>query len=172
MREDQVAKKKQKIELVVDQKERKKNPPRTAFAKGNPYRVQPGQVLNPRGGKPKDEHRLVSKALRVQLNTRAPDAYAKALHLPRGASWAQCLAASLLRRSVAGDMSAATLIVQTVEGTKSHIEFSDESTGGRRECTVLFMESDGDGRPIRTLPTTIDGALADEPSEPSQIAAP
>lgn len=149
---------------------RKRNPPRTAFKTANEHSFRPGESGNPSGGRRKDEHRLVSKALKVQLNNRAPDKVAQAMQLPRGASWAQCLAASLIRRSVAGDMSAASLVVQTIEGTRSQLELISESERPR-EVTIVFEDSDGDGRP-RRLPTTIDGTLAAEALEPRQIAAP
>ena len=163
----------QKIKLEIEPKARKKNPPRTAFKKGapNPHAFKPGVSPCP-GGKPKSqEQRLLSHTLRIQLAWRAPDKVAKALGLPRGASWSMVLAQSLLRRATAGDLQAAQLIVTTTEGTKSRIEFNDESGDTRtRECTVLFMESDGNGRPARVLPTTIDGTLADEALEPHEIA--
>lgn len=162
---------KQKIKLEIEPKARKVILPRSAFKKGgpNPHAFKPGVSPCP-GGKPKsEEQRLLSRTLRIQLGWRAPDKIAKALGLPRGSSWSMVLSQSLLRRATAGDLQAAQLIVTTTEGTRSRIEVSEESGNTlTRECTVLFMESDGNGRPIRELPTTIDGALADEPR---QIAA-
>ena len=149
---------------IAPKVERKRNPPSSAFKEGNPYRFEPGQSGNPSGGRTKDEHRLVSKAMKVQLNTRAPDAIAKAMQLPRGSSWAQCLSMSLIRRGVSGDMSAAQLIIQTVEGLKSKVELIDETEGSMpRRVEIVFQEADHDGRLLRTLPKTIDGHLADDP---------
>ena len=157
--------KKQKLDVEFTPRiPRKRRPPRTAYSEESPspYAFQPGQSGNPSGGRPKDENRLVSRALKFQLNNRAPDVVSKALGLPRGASWAQCLAASLIRRSVKGDMSAASLIVQTIEGTKSQVEFIDQGESIPRRVSIEFVESDGNGHP-RILPTTIDGFLADDP---------
>jgi hypothetical protein len=144
----------QKIELHIEQRERKKTAPRSAFGPNNPYRVQPGQVLNPRGGKPKDEHRLVSKALKVQLNTRAPDAVTQTLHLSRGSSWAQCLAARLMiQAAVKGDVSAANAVIAATEGRRAFSEFVDASASEQpTEIQICFVESDGNGRP-RVYPT-------------------
>ena len=46
----------------------------------------------------------MSKALRVQLNNRAPDRVCEHLGLKNHASWAQCLAQRLLRVAVSGEM--------------------------------------------------------------------
>jgi hypothetical protein len=153
---------KQKIKLEIEPKARKKNPPRTAFKKGepNPHAFRPGVSPCP-GGKPKSqEQRLLSHTLRIQLAWRAPDKVARALGLPRGASWSMVLAQSLLRRATAGDLQAAQLIVTTTEGTKSRIDFFAESDVPRNQVTVVFEESDGDGH--RRLPTTLDGFIADD----------
>ncbi len=129
---------------------RKRNPPSTAFKPGNTHRIKRGQVLNPygRSGKPKEDNRLLSKSLKAQLNTRAPDAVATAVGLEKYASWAQCLAASLLLRSVLkGDTAAANLILTATEGSNARLEIEHAMRGIPQTIEVVFVESDGDGRP-------------------------
>lgn len=156
--------KSKEITLSVEKKERKKNPPRTVFREGNPYRVQPGQVLNPRGGRPKNEHRLTSKALVVDLARRAAPNITRALGLPTHASYAQCLSRSLIRRALAGDTQCAALILSYTEGLpKNHVTLVDETAEQPSRFEILFMDSDGDGHPVRECQKTIDGRLADEP---------
>lgn len=133
---------------------RKRNPPRTAFKPGNEHRFTPGVSGNPTG-KAANDLRLVSKSLREQLNTRAPDDVAKAVGAGRGASWAQCVSASLLRSAVAGDSQAARLIIETIEGKAPQSlslggldgEPLFPSTATGPMIHVHFVESDGDGAP-------------------------
>jgi hypothetical protein len=146
---------KTKVKLTAEVP-RKKNPPSTAFKTGNPFRFPAGVSGNPAGCKPKNEMRLVGKALHAQLPTRAPDVVAKALGLDPGASWAQCIGASLLRHAVKGDMGAARLVIEVTEGTKSKLELVDESGGSVTGAlfNVVFVEADGQGRPLHA--STID----------------
>ena len=149
--------------LAVKQR-RKRNPPSTAFKPGNEHRFTPGVSGNP-SGKAANDLRLVSKSLREQLNTRAPDDVAKAVGAGKGASWAMCVSASLLRSAVAGDAQAARLIIETVEG-KAPQSLSLGGVDGeplfgtptdRPFIHVHFIESDGDGRH-----KTIDGTRPSE----------
>ncbi len=147
---------------------RRNRAPSTAFKPGNPWAAKKGEVRNPDGrkGSQKNERLPVSKSLRVQLNSRAPAKVTNALEMPSHSSWAQCIARMLLRKTVSGDLQAATLLMQYTEGSpKQHLTLEDGPDGGaRRQVRILFMNSDGDGRPVRTLPTTEDGYLADEPA--------
>ncbi len=61
-------------------------------------------------------------------------------------------------------MQAANLVLQYTEGApKQHLTFDDVTDDQQpRRVEIIFQESDGDGR-LRTLPTTVDGFLADEP---------
>lgn len=159
-------KKPDQIALTIDtERKRRKNPPRTAFKPGNEHRFRPGQSGNPSGGsgRKKDEHRLTTKALVVDLARRATPNITRALGLSSHASYAQCLSRALIRRALAGDLQAAALILNYSEGApKSHLTFVDETmTEKVNEVRIIFEESNGDGR-LRTLPTTIDGHLAEE----------
>ena len=155
---------------IDETKPRKRVIPRSAFQAGNEHRFRPGESGNPSGGRPKDENRLLSKALKVQLANRAPDKVAKALSLPRGASWSQCISMVLIRSAVRGDLAAAREIREATEGVRSRLELVDESVMERPPITVVFEESI-DGR-LRRLPSTIDGRLADENEVARQLAAP
>lgn len=155
-------KKKQTIEVVPT--ERRKNPPRTAFQKGgpNPHAFQPGNEPANKGGGPHKMH-LVSRALKVHLANRAPRKWTMALGISSHASIGQCLSYSLVRRAIGGDLQAASLVLQYTEGApKQHLTFDDVSSEqGDRRVEVVFIESDGDGRP-RVLPKTLEGDLDDE----------
>jgi hypothetical protein len=106
------------IETPLPAKKRKGKPGNpTGFKPGNEHRFRSGQSGNP-SGRPKDETRLLSKAIRGQLGTRAPDEVSEALGLSRGASWAQCIAASLVRRAVLkGDLGAVNILLAASEPT-------------------------------------------------------
>jgi len=111
------------------------------------------------GGKPKTEH-LLSKALRVALADRAPDAVAEALQLPKGASWGIVLARKLLVMAVRGDLAALVEIRTATEGTRSHtsMAFTDEDGNpqdGPQLIKIVFVESDGNGYPAPS--STIEG---------------
>ena len=82
--------KKAKIEVTIETplpEKKRKAPPsnKHSFAKNNPHRFAPGKSGNP-SGRPKDETRLLSKAIRGQLGTRAPYEVSLALGLTKGAS--------------------------------------------------------------------------------------
>ena len=91
-----------KTKLATAVKPRKKNPPRTAFKRGepNPHAFQPGSGSPNPGGKPRPElDKILSRALRERLNTRAPDATCASCQVPHHSSWAQCLAAIIVRKA-------------------------------------------------------------------------
>jgi len=75
---------------------------------------------------PKSQGRLISKALRAQLPSRAPDEIALQLSLRPGASWAMCVSAALLHAAVRGDVAAAKEIRECTEGTRSRIELDPD----------------------------------------------
>ena len=157
-------KQKSAIEIISP---RKKVVPRSAFKKGErtPHQFKPGVSGNPTG-RAKNDLKLVTKSLREQLSTRAPNDVAKSLGLPVGASWAQCTAAALLRGAVSGDTQASRLLIEMTEGRAPQ----SLSLGGmdgeplfgnptdRPFIHVHFVESDGDGR----LPADyIEGNIVD-----------
>jgi hypothetical protein len=123
--------------LSIQPKARKRNAPSTAFKVGgpNPNAFRPGVCPNP-GGRPKDELRLVNKALRAQLNTRAPNEIAQLVGLDPGASWAQCVASSLLYMAVKGDVGAAREIRECTEGNRSRLELVDEQGAALRPPSI------------------------------------
>ena len=137
---------------------RKKNPPKTAYKKGepNPHAFKPGQSGNPTGKSPLAEH-LLSKNVLIALNNRCPDAIAERLELPKGSSWSQALAAFLLRRAFDGDHweAAISLIARLTEGNQNSA-MQDEFEQMRRAMAaggggsgprmlISFLESDGAG---------------------------
>jgi hypothetical protein len=146
-----------KVELKSRRKPGSKNA--TSFKPGNPHRFQPGTSGNP-VGKPK-EHRLLSRSLRSLLSDRAPSEVTKALGLPVSASWAQCLARRLVHQAVRGDLDAVKLIGTLTEGVAPRGVALDAFDEARRDVThvpplfqVVFVESDGQGRPH---PSTLEG---------------
>jgi hypothetical protein len=143
------------VAVEVVKKERKKNPPRTAFKKGgpNPHAFKSGEEWrgNP-GGKVKVGNDLLSKSLRVALADRAPDDVCMAADLPCHSSWSQILARRLLVLAVRGDLQAMDLIHRVTEGTHSRVDlhgFSglDQDSSDRSVVEIVFIDSDGDGRP-------------------------
>lgn len=98
-------------QILSPTKERR--PPSNAFKPGNKFAFQKGQSGNPGGeGRPRDPYRLVSKAMRNRLNSRATDAAAIEAGLERGASWAQVLGVSLINLAIAGDVHAARTVLE------------------------------------------------------------
>lgn len=160
--------KKTRIEMV--NKPRKKNPPRTAFKKGeeNPHAFKPGESGNP-GGKPK-EHRLLSKALRMHLANRAPDSVCEALNLPHHSSWAQCVGMRLIRLAITSiDTNAIRAVHEISEGSRSRLEIVDESDACFPSMEIVFVESDGNGRPHRY--SAIESSVDETRALPQETAA-
>ena len=163
------------IVVGVDaKKKRKKNPPRTAFKKGgpNPHAFQPGESGNPGGCKPKTDH-LISRALRVALADRAPDAATEAVNLAKGASWAQVLARRLIHLAVRGDLTAMREIREATEGVHGTLGVYGLGTPeGFNEppplFEIVFVESDGAGHPAARV---IDAA-SDSPALPCPAQRP
>jgi hypothetical protein len=152
------------VTIETPTKDKKKRAaPSTAFREGNPYRFQVGHSKkspNP-AGRPPDEMRLISRSLRAQLPHRAPDAVASALNLSPGASWAQCISASLLRRAVRGDNNAVSIILNATEPASRNgldpMGLDRESMGGVvPELHISLVQA----RPIEApQPTTISANL-------------
>jgi hypothetical protein len=94
----------------------------------------------------------MSKSLRAQLPSRAPDAIARRLGLTLGASWAQCVATALLLAAAGGDVAAAREIRECTEGRTRPFGFVDDGDGdtpGEHPCVnVVFIDSDGNGYPL------------------------
>lgn len=163
-------------------RQRKKNPPKTAFKKGgpNPHAFQKGVSGNPGGKSRSHEDRLVTNALRVRAAFRAPDRIAKALGLPRGASWAQCLAQSLLQRAISGDNEASRLVLERVDGpAKQSLELSGADgeplfQPGSESCpliTVNFTSTEFQKERDAARQATID-ALPEPHTTIEAISAP
>jgi hypothetical protein len=148
---------------------KKKSANRTSFAPGNQYRFAEGTSGNI-GGKPKT-HRLLSKTIRAMLSDPAPLAVAQAFGLGRNASWSQCISARLCRQAVAGSLEAARLIGVLSEGVNPRTNlfgFDDEFDveTAPKICEVVFVESDGNGRPKQ--PPVIDAdSIAAVPALPA-----
>lgn len=105
------------ITLSVEPASRKRRPPSTAYSKErpSPHAFKAGQPSANPGGKPR-HHRLLSRTARADVARRAPNEVARALGLPCGSSWGQCLIRSLLRAGVRGDLTAARLLFEYTEG--------------------------------------------------------
>jgi hypothetical protein len=156
--------------MMAKQKEvaliaRKKVVPRSAFKKGapNPHAFQPGESGNPTG-KAKNDLKLVSRSLREQIANRAPFKVAQALDLPEGSSWAQCIAARLLRVALTGDVQSIRLLAELTEGRSAPfgvsigLEGETEFPGAARPMIhVHFTDSDGNGN----LPADYDDQIFD-----------
>ena len=101
---------------VVGSKVRSKLRPRgKPFKKGDrhSFQFQPGQSGNP-GGKPK-VHQTLSMNYEAQLRSFAPVKVCRAMDLPAKSTWAQVIAAGMVRRAMT-DVSAAREIREVTEG--------------------------------------------------------
>jgi hypothetical protein len=152
--------------VAVASKPRKKNPPRTAFRKGgpNPHAFVAGTGSPNPGGKVKSDTRLISKALLVALANRAPDEAAKALNLPKGSSWAQCLGQRLIHMALRGDLAAMDQIRQFTEGNRIHASVDFQDPGAAPPIIEIVFVDAVDGRPAPG--TTIDAQTAVPPALP------
>jgi hypothetical protein len=80
----------------------------------SPYNFKPGQSGNPTG-KAKNPFLPLSRALKVQLNKRAPNAECLALGLPIYSTWSEVVAAMLTRQAAKGDVASARLLCELTE---------------------------------------------------------
>jgi hypothetical protein len=147
---------------------RKKTAPRSAFKPGNPHVFKPGQSGNP-GGRPKgSESRLISKALLAYLGDRAPNEVATACGLPFGASWAQCMAKRLITLALRGDVSAMREVREATEGNRirADLNFPDPADAPKL-VEIVFLESDGAGRPALPIIEAQSSAAPALPAETS-----
>ena len=150
--------------VAIASKPRKKNAPRTAYSKEHPspHVFQPGQSGNP-GGKARLVDVHLSRSLRIVLADRAPDDVCTALGLPTHSTWSLCLARKLVYMAVRGDLAALVEIRTATEGNKLSADLSFFDGGEAPPCiTVVFQESDGDGRL-----KIIDSTLPELPAEVS-----
>lgn len=114
-----------KKKAIILPPERKRTVPSNAFQPGNKFAFVKGKSGNPGGeGRPRDPYRLVSKALRHQLNTRATNEAAMDAGLEPGASWSQVIAAVLLRLAAKGDIAAVREIREFTEGSRGKLEIT------------------------------------------------
>ena len=132
---------------VIPPKE--KRVPASAFKPGNEQAKKWFKGMaspNPSGGPKRDGLKLVSRALRVQLNLQAPHAECRAVNLKPGSSWAQVVAAAILLQSVRGDMGAARLL----------LDFTEKVNNTRIEVPV-----DDDGNPIPLVAPSLNIVFTD-----------
>ncbi len=172
------AKKRTKLKKIagvaIEPARRKKNPPRTAFKKGgpNPHAFVAGNGSPNPGGKPRLVDHLLSKSLRVALCDRAPDEVAKSFNLPSGASWAQCIARKLIYMAVRGDLQACREIREATEGTRLHADLTfPDPSAAPPVISVVFLDSDGDGRPAPGMTIEAKPALPLPPPAPPELPA-
>lgn len=195
-----MAKKQKEIVISTARPARKRTIPKTAFRKGgeNPHAFQPGECGRNRAKKPErpDDERLISRALRAQLSTRAPNERAIAVGLRPGASWAQVCAAALLDAASRGDVAASKEVRESTEGGRLALAFDSEP--GSEDCPLLevcfvspeyrdgqqpertVIRTDSEGRVIKgpLPPRLIEGKLepredsAPAPAESEQWPAP
>jgi hypothetical protein len=140
--------------LVVDAaRTRKKNPPRTAFKKGepNPHQFVAGNGSPNPGGKPKcDRDRLIGKALHVYLQDRVPDDVCRSHGLPTHSSYGQLLAKRLIRYALQGEQWAYSEIIALTEVKRAGLSVLgniDSENEDRSLITIEFVSANGDGRP-------------------------
>lgn len=136
---------------------RKKVVPRSAFSAGDngvgaTFRFKPGhKPLTP--GKGKNPTRLISRALKVQLQNRAPSDVARAAGLPLNASVAQCVAANLLAIAMtdkdAVGVAAAKTIFEMVEPKKTPL-LEDEEGEPLEAITVHFVHVAANGEEVQS----------------------
>ena len=107
--------KKAKPQILPPKKTKERRAPAHLYSKEkpSPFAFKPGHSGNPGGeGRPKDPYRLVSRAMRSRLNTRATDAASFDAGLEPGASWAQVLGVSLINLAIQGDVQAARTVLE------------------------------------------------------------
>jgi len=136
---------------------RKKVVPRSAFTTGEngigaEYRFKPGhKALTP--GKGKNPTRLISRALKVQLQSRACSDLARAAGLPLNASNAQVIAANLIAIAMtdrdAVGVAAARTIFEMVEPKKA-LHLDDEDGEPLEAITVHFVHVAANGEEVQS----------------------
>jgi hypothetical protein len=118
------------------------------------HRFAEGTSGNP-GGKPK-QHRLLSKTLRSMLSDPAPAQVVEAFEafgLRRGASWAQCISARLIRLSIGGDLDAMRLVGTFTEGALNSLNplALDDFDGTAPPLMQIVFVDAIDGKPAESL---------------------
>lgn len=144
--------------VEVAKKPRRKNPPRTAFKKGenNGHQWQPGQSGNPTGKHRASDNRM-SKKLLIDLGSRAPDEICHRLSMPTRSSWGQCLSRRLLLLAMAGDLMAFRELREWTEGSRVDLHgfgtFDHDAPDVPPLLEIVFVDG-FDGRPKE--PVTIE----------------
>ncbi len=140
---------------------RKKVVPRSAFTAGEhgvgaKHRFKPGHKPNT-PGRGKNPTRLISRALKVQLQNRAPSDVARAAGLPINASNAQVIAANLIsiasRDKDAIGVGAARVIFEMVEPKKALYLDDDDGEPLEASTEQLVHIAAAVRRLIRLRPT-------------------
>ena len=112
------------------------------FQKGNVYAFRPGQSGNPRG---RPRRQPLSEALETLLETRLPDTaegkkIRRRYHLVKAATWADAIAASMVRRALTST-AAADSVRDSVEGRPvARMEYSGLD-GTPIEIRVVYEET-------------------------------
>jgi hypothetical protein len=147
--------------VKVIKKQRRKNPPRTAYSKEHPspHAFKKGECTNP-GGKRKTGDDLVGKWLTIDSSDRAPDSMCASLSLPPGSSWGRVLARRLMYFAMNGEAWAYAEIREYTQGSRVNL-FGSIAVGGDPGdapslIQIQFVESDGNGR--MKEPLTIEGS--------------
>jgi hypothetical protein len=152
--------------------ERKKTVPRSAYSATNPspYAFEAGGPSPNPGGRAGSKSRLLSRALKARLDTRAPDSVASAFQLGRGASWAQVLSAALVTQAVKGDTQAARMVAEYTEPLPKQLFGFDSDDGeSSPRLVVEFVQSESDKARDVAAGKIIDQNVA--PRDPSAEAA-
>ncbi|WP_371417478.1 DUF5681 domain-containing protein [Granulicella sp. S190] len=127
-----------KIEAPLPTKKRRGTPlAKEAGERLAKWAFKKGQSGNP-SGRPKDENRLFSKALRARLSHPAPLEVCEAVGLGRNTTWAEILALSTIKRAVRGDSACLNAIIAVTE----------PNTSRRGELDLMDL----DGEPIGAAP--------------------
>ena len=159
---------------IVQKPRTKRGAPKNAFQKGNQLGFKPGAGSPNPGGKPRHHEARISKYLLREFADRAPDNLCKQLQLPTRSSWGRCLARRLMFQALGGDVTAYRELLAWTEA-KGRLNLFDDDFAPRDPNAplppplfeVVFVESNGDGRPKE--PPVIDAAASALPanSEPS-----
>lgn len=154
---------KETVTLNLKPARKRKNPPKTAYSREHPSpnAFQPGQSGNP-GGHPRN-HRLLSKTARADIARRAPSDVCRALGLPMGSSWGQCLIRSLIRMGVRGDLGAMQTLIELTEPIQRLAQGMDSGVDGEGaggpQLVVNFVSAEYRGPSV--MASDAEGTLVD-----------
>ncbi len=131
------------------------NPKNQEFTRGNPHIVEagkatrfaPGRSGNPSG---RPSTRVLTEELRKGLSSPIPDALASELGLPSDSTFAEAIAARLIRLAAAGQIPAIREVYERTEGKPpKEVVFDDEKAV---DINVIFEKLMGESPVNSTLP--------------------